>query len=369
MFLEEVVKQTCDLSRSLKVLDLCAAPGGKSVLLQSVISNESLLVSNEVIKSRVNTLTENIIKCGAANVVITNNDPKDFQRLPLYFDVIVADAPCSGSGLFRKDPDAITAWRGEHVILCSQRQQRILQDVLPSLKPGGILIYSTCSYSFEENEAICDWILSGSGSQLSGLRLLLNDKWNIVETKSAQHNVYGYRFYPDKVKGEGFFIAAFKKEDSSGCYSQIKKKNKLAFLSTAEMKLLQPLIKNENLFSFLKWHQEILAVPAGLLSEISILQSALYLKKAGVKIGTIIYDEIIPDHEFALSGLVSDQVPLIDADLREALQYLRRGGLKINTTHKGWALLKFKGLPLGWIKILANRINNYYPKDWRILNK
>ncbi|MES1226926.1 MAG: RsmB/NOP family class I SAM-dependent RNA methyltransferase, partial [Bacteroidota bacterium] len=143
MFLEEAVKQTCDLSKPLKVLDLCAAPGGKSTLLQSIISNESLLISNEVIKSRVNILSENITKWGAANVVVTNNDPKDFQRLPEYFDLIVIDAPCSGSGLFRKDPEAITEWSSDNVMLCSQRQQRILADILPCLKPGGILIYST----------------------------------------------------------------------------------------------------------------------------------------------------------------------------------------------------------------------------------
>src|SRR5436190_11131836 len=150
MFLEQALKQTVDLSQPVKVLDLCAAPGGKSTLIQSLITTESLLVSNEVIKTRVNILSENITKWGAANVIVTNNDPRDFQRLPGYFDVIVIDAPCSGSGLFRKDPAAISEWSRDNVILCSQRQQRILADIMPALKPGGILIYSTCSYSQEE---------------------------------------------------------------------------------------------------------------------------------------------------------------------------------------------------------------------------
>jgi 16S rRNA C967 or C1407 C5-methylase (RsmB/RsmF family) len=138
MFLEEAIRQSIDLSQPLRVLDLCAAPGGKSTLLQSVISDKSILVSNEVIKSRVTVLSENITKWGAANVVVTNNDPKDFQRLQGYFDLIVVDAPCSGSGLFRKDPSAIDGWSVDLVALCAQRQQRILADALPALADGGV---------------------------------------------------------------------------------------------------------------------------------------------------------------------------------------------------------------------------------------
>jgi hypothetical protein len=159
MFLEQVLRQTTDLSQPLKVLDLCAAPGGKSTLVQSLISDKSILVSNEVIKSRASVLEENITKWGAGNVVVTNNDPASFQRLENYFDVIIIDAPCSGSGLFRKDPRAIAEWSVNSVQLCSQRQQRILADVYPALKKDGILIYATCSYSEEEDEDIADWLL------------------------------------------------------------------------------------------------------------------------------------------------------------------------------------------------------------------
>src|SRR5436190_4820828 len=158
MFLEQALKQTVDLSKPLRVLDLCAAPGGKSTHIQSLISPGSLLVSNEVIKSRCNILKDNIIKWGCENVVVTNNDPKDFAKLENYFDVIVVDAPCSGSGLFRKEPDAIEHWSENNVALCSQRQQRILADVWPSLKEDGILVYSTCSYSKEEDEDIVKWM-------------------------------------------------------------------------------------------------------------------------------------------------------------------------------------------------------------------
>ena len=368
MFLEEVVKQTCDLSTPLKILDLCAAPGGKTTLLQSLISAESLLVSNEVIKARVNILSENCTKWGGANVVVTNNDPKDFQRLPGFFDVIVVDAPCSGSGLFRKDPKAINEWSINNVALCSLRQQRILSDILLSLKPGGILIYSTCSYSTAEDEAICDW-LSGFSNQLAGVSLQLSIEWNIVETTSPIHNVCGYRFYPDKLKGEGFFIAAFKKENIATGIKEIRLKNKPIMAGKPEMEVIQPMIKNAGSLSFFKWQDDIIAVSAAVLNDVFILQSVLYLKKAGVSIGKIIRNELIPDHAFALSDLVAADVVAFETDLATALQYLRRNDIDVQTKYKGWALIKYKHAALGWIKVLPNRINNYYPKEWRILNR
>ena len=368
IFLEEVLKQTCDLSKPLKILDLCAAPGGKSTLIQSLVCAESLLVSNEIIKARANILTENITKWGAANVVVTNNDPKDFQKLDNYFDVVIVDAPCSGSGLFRKDLHAISEWSDENVRLCSQRQQRILMDIYPSLKPGGVLIYSTCSYSSEEDEAILDWI-TGSGLQVSGSRLKLRSEWNIIETQSPETNCYGYRFYPDKVKGEGFFIAALQKKGIDIISKEIKTRNKPTLISKQEMNLLRPKIKNADALSFFKWQDEIIAVPSSLLNDVFLLQSSLYIKKAGIKIGSVIRDELIPHHEFALSNFISATIPSVDVDLATALEYLRRNEIIFHTGLKSWALVKYANLPLGWIKILSNRINNYYPKSWRILNK
>jgi 16S rRNA C967 or C1407 C5-methylase (RsmB/RsmF family) len=179
MFLEQALKQTLDLSQSLKILDLAAAPGGKSTHIQSLISKDSLLISNEVIRSRANILKDNIIKWGSDNVVVTNNDPKNFARVENYFDVIVVDAPCSGSGLFRRDEEAIDEWSLNNVQLCSRRQQRILADVWPALKKDGVLIYSTCSYSKEEDEDILEWMNSEFRIQNSELRIM-ND-WSIVE--------------------------------------------------------------------------------------------------------------------------------------------------------------------------------------------
>jgi len=151
MFLEQAFLQAVDRTKPINVLDLCAAPGGKSTHLLSLMNKESLLVTNEVIRSRASTLAENIQKWGYDNVAVTNNDPQDFKRLSGFFDVIVVDAPCSGEGLFRKDPGAMGQWSTDNVALCARRQQRILNDVWPALKEGGILIYSTCTYNELEN--------------------------------------------------------------------------------------------------------------------------------------------------------------------------------------------------------------------------
>jgi NOL1/NOP2/sun family putative RNA methylase len=366
MFLQQTLQQTVDLSEPIKVLDLCAAPGGKSTLIQSLINEESLLVSNEVIKTRVNILSENITKWGAANVIVTNNDPKDFQRLQNYFDVIVIDTPCSGSGLFRKDAAAIEEWSLNNVQGCSQRQQRILADIMPSLKEGGVLIYSTCSYSKEEDEDICDWIMEQFA--MGSLQLAIDESWGIIETQSEKNKAYGYRFYPDKVKGEGFFIAAFINKQQAAGNMQIEKR-KIEKLSSKEIAVLQPWLKNAGNFFFIKQNEEAIAMPVHLQDDLAAMQSSLYIKKAGVKMGAVIRDELIPHHELAVSIIIDTALPSIEVDLETALQYLRKQEIKIDTAIKGWALIKYQQLPLGWVKILPNRVNNYYPKEWRILNK
>ncbi|MEO6231310.1 MAG: RNA methyltransferase [Ferruginibacter sp.] len=373
MFLEEAIRQVIDLTQPLKVLDLCAAPGGKSTLIQSLVNEKSLLVSNEVIKTRVNILTENITKWGAGNVIVTNNDPNNFKRLPEFFDVIIVDAPCSGSGLFRKDPHAIGEWSEQNVQLCSQRQHRILADILPSLKTGGILIYSTCSYSQEEDENIVDRLIEEH--KLSSLELKLNNDWGIIETKSPLHKGYGYRFYPDKVKGEGFFIAAFKNGEhnvadiSDRINNESKGRRKPEKSLGIDIEILKSYLDNTNNYFYIIQNGDVVAVPQYLEKELSMIQSALYIKKAGIKLGTIIRNELIPDHELAVSTILSSSVKRIDVDRETALQYLRRQEIKIEQAKKGWALLTYNKMPLGWVKVLPNRINNYYPKDWRILNK
>jgi 16S rRNA C967 or C1407 C5-methylase (RsmB/RsmF family)/NOL1/NOP2/fmu family ribosome biogenesis protein len=365
MFLEQALRQTTDLSRPLRVLDLCAAPGGKSTLLQSLLSPDSLLVSNEVIKTRVHVLQENMTKWGAVNTFITNNDPKDFQRLENYFDVIVVDAPCSGSGLFRRDPDAIGEWSLDNVQLCQQRQRRILADCWPALRQDGMLIYSTCSYSKEEDEDILEWMTAHLDA--TGCRLQLNPEWNIVESE-GKNNTYGYRFYPDKLKGEGFFISCLRKNDGSTYTPPRKRKLPERPAKQEEQRIAEWVRPQTPLFLFR--HQELIyGLPEPLAAELPVIQSACYLKRAGVPMGQLSPKEFIPEHDLALSTLIDPQLPAISLSREQALAYLRKDDIHLDGTRRGWTLVQYEGHNLGWVKVLPNRTNNYYPKEWRILKR
>lgn len=361
MFLWEALRQTVGEAPSQTVLDLCAAPGGKSTLL-STYFQEGLVVSNEVIKSRANILVENISKWGNDNVVVTNNDPQHFQQLPGFFDVLVVDAPCSGSGLFRKDPHAIDEWSEGNVQLCSQRQQRILGDVLPALKEGGVLIYSTCSYSPAEDEDIADWLVGEM--HMESLPLQLQEDWNIVETISAQHKAHGYRFYPDKVKGEGLFIAAFRK--TAPVEEKKLKELSLPWPSKREAEVLQTFMEWPLGYFLFKQGDCIRAMPQQWEQALKNLSAHLYIKKAGIGLGAVKGKDFVPEHELAVSALSLTQMQSVELSREQALQYLRRKELVVEAP-KGWTLVKYDGWVLGWIKALPNRINNYYPQEWRIL--
>jgi 16S rRNA C967 or C1407 C5-methylase (RsmB/RsmF family)/NOL1/NOP2/fmu family ribosome biogenesis protein len=364
MFLEQVLKQTVDLAAPLRVLDLSAAPGGKSTHLLSLISKNSLLVSNEVIRSRANILNDNIVKWGCSNTIVTNNDPKDFQRLENYFDVIVVDAPCSGSGLFRREPEAIGEWNEQNVALCSQRQQRILADVLPALRDKGVLIYSTCSYSKEEDELIVDWlrnelISNDSRMESIGEELMIDPEWNIIPTDGA------YRFWPDKLKGEGFFIACFRKKGKDAKEPKLPR-SKPGKFSQHELDILKNYVNIEGL-TFLRHGKMLRAIPGSLLSEISFISTKFRVVNCGTEIGQIIKDKLVPEHGLAMSNILSDDVPRIELSYDQSIQYLKKKELELLTDKKGWNVVSFESHPLGWVNILSNRINNYYPKELRIL--
>jgi NOL1/NOP2/fmu family ribosome biogenesis protein len=361
MFLEQALKQTVDLSKKLKVLDLCAAPGGKSTHIQSLISAESLLVSNEVIRTRTGILKQNIIKWGSENVVVTNNDPQHFSRLEGFFDVLVVDAPCSGSGLFRKDSQAINEWSEDNVLLCCGRQKRIIADAFACLKEDGILIYSTCSYSTEEDEDIADWL--EDELKMENEKLKIETGFGITETQSGKTASFGYRFFPDKVKGEGFYLACFRKTTGT---QEIKfRPAKLEQASAHEKSIVAPWLKKKDL-QFLKT-PFIHALPVEFSEDYSILKNVLNIQYAGVNIGEVMKEKLIPDHALAVSSLLADGLPTTDLDYENAIRYLQRADISINASQKGWQAVSFKGHNLGWINALSNRINNYYPKELRIL--
>jgi 16S rRNA C967 or C1407 C5-methylase (RsmB/RsmF family)/NOL1/NOP2/fmu family ribosome biogenesis protein len=365
MFLEQALKQTADLSQPLLVLDLCAAPGGKSTHLLSLLNEESLLVSNETIRSRATILAENIQKWGNNNVVITNNDPEDFQKLEGLFDVIVVDAPCSGEGLFRKDPNATKEWSEENVELCAVRQQRVLNQVWPSLKKSGILIYCTCTYNEKENEENLNWLVKEK--QAESIKLKVDNGWGIEEVKGK--DFFGYRFYPHKVKGEGFFISVIRKTDEQQQIS-IHRKKTFDHPTTKIKERLSTWFKNSGEVEFVKHEELILALPNNYIFEIEFLSKFLKVIQKGTAIATAKHDKLIPEHAFALSTKINlENFSSIELSFDEAIAYLRKDVLNLTSEKTGFTLMNYQNVPIGWANLLGNRMNNLYPSAWRIRNE
>jgi 16S rRNA C967 or C1407 C5-methylase (RsmB/RsmF family)/NOL1/NOP2/fmu family ribosome biogenesis protein len=369
MFVYQAVKARMAAGAPIRALDLCAAPGGKSSLLATLLRDEDLLVANEVIQNRAGILAENLTRWGQMNTWVTNNDPRDFAKIPGYFDVILVDAPCTGSGLWRKDPEALQEWSTEHVKLCSERQRRILSDISPALKSGGLLIYATCSYSVEEDEQVCDWLLSTEA--FVPLEIPLEEDWNIVASQSPMHSASGYRFYPWKLKGEGFFLAAFqKKSDSIELLPEREKKSKKKGTSA------QPARRKDQVPDWSRFlDTSFIAIERGDLScaihpdhlaDYEYLQPAVRWKKVGTALGKMAGRDHLPDHELALSVHLSANLPSVSVDHEEALHFLKKEEIKRDLGLKGWHVLRHQGLALGWGKWMPGRMNNYLPKNLRI---
>ena len=360
MFLDHLLRDILQDRKGLRVLDLCAAPGGKSTLIASLLDKDSLLISNEVIRTRASILEENMTRWGYMNTWVTSNDPRDFGRIQGYFDVIVVDAPCSGSGLFRKDARALQEWSEANVQMCSERQQRILADVWPALKENGVLIYATCSYSPREDEQILDWL--AGNYDLSAIQVPLKEEWGIVPVISGK-GMAGYRFFPDKIKGEGFFIAAMQKNEETETIYMPKFK-------TAHDKKIKDqaayLLRNPDKLFIQAGKEDFHAIETSHEADLQMLQKFVYMRKTGLKLGKPVAKEWLPDHEIALSIDANINLPGIDANWEQALHFLKREEMGLESTDKGWFIIHYNGLGLGWIKALGNRTNNYLPKSWRI---
>jgi 16S rRNA C967 or C1407 C5-methylase (RsmB/RsmF family)/NOL1/NOP2/fmu family ribosome biogenesis protein len=362
MFIQYILEQI-NMPTNAVVLDLCAAPGGKSTLLANYFK-DGLVVANETIKSRNAILVENMTKWGADNMVVTQNDPAHFKALPLFFDLVVIDAPCSGSGLFRKDPSAINEWSMDNVAHCSSRQHRIVEETIDTLKEGGYLLYSTCSYSLAEDEKMMDIIAQFPG--MVNVSLPIPSEWNIVACNSPEKSAQGFRFYPDQVRGEGFFIAVFKKEGVT--QNDIGHDSfKLTPLSKNELNILSSFFELPLPYKYIMHQNTIIAIPALFESVILSLLSHLYIKKMGLALGEIKGKDFIPAHALAMSYWSQLPYKTLEVNLETALNYLRRASIQLEGS-AGWNLITYQNHRLGWAKLLPNRVNNYYPNEWRILN-
>jgi 16S rRNA C967 or C1407 C5-methylase (RsmB/RsmF family) len=362
MFLEQAIRQCTDTTQPVRVLDLCAAPGGKSTHLVSLLHPESLIVSNEVIRSRAYILQESLQKWGRPNVIITNNDPSDFRKLNGYFDLIVVDAPCSGEGLFRKEPESMNEWSDESARLCSLRQRRILQAAWPSLKTGGSLVYCTCTYNPDENEKNLRWF--ADEEEFDFVSIPADPAWGVESIDYS--GVKAVRMLPDRVRGEGFFLSVLRKtqgeEERTPRITKADRDHVKSLKSVAPDWIKDPerflVARAGTLYSFFprSWGPEPLALSASL----NVIQTGTPLiEREGKK--------EVPSPAAALSTeLDGHHLDQTDLDLESALLYLRRESVHPASPRKGLHLVRFEGTPLGWLNRLDNRSNNLWPKEWRI---
>lgn len=392
MFVEQVLRTY--VAEPVVMLDLCAAPGGKSTHARSVLPAGSLLVANEVMRNRSQILAENLIKWGDAEVVVTNNDPADFTSLTALFDVVLADVPCSGEGMFRKDPVAVEEWSVDNVQVCWQRQRRILSDVWPALKPGGLLIYSTCTYNKEEDEENVAWIAGELGAEI--LEVPVSPEWGITGNL-AGHGFPVYRFLPHKTKGEGFFLAVLRKNDVASCSGRseesvgvhdvqrlsgcacrndrkrMKKGKRKGDKENSSQGAVVPgeakdwLRRTED-FQFEVRGTKVIAFPKVYASEYTLFRQALKVIHAGITVGELKGKDLIPDHSLAMSVFLNKDVfPCSELSYEQAIAYLRKEAVTLDVSvPRGYVLLTYKNVPLGFAKNIGNRANNLYPQEWRI---
>ena len=362
MFLEQVISHLGLDKKNVLALDACAAPGGKSTHLSALLNEESLLVANETIASRVPVLKENVIKWGRGNVVVTNNDTAAFSSLQGLFDLIIIDAPCSGEGLFRKATEAVNEWSEQSCDLCAGRQKRILSNLLPALNENGILIYCTCTYNEEENEKNVEWLLSNYDMEC--LPIPVDTGWGIKEVINKE--VVSYSFYPHKLQGEGFFISVLLKKGEEPP-TATKKGNRQFTMLPAAFSFVKDWVKANISTEFYKRNDDIYLLNPRWIDTIELLSKQLRIQYAGTLAGTIKHENVIPSHELAMSiHLNKNAFHQLTLLKDEALQYLRKENISARSPEKGWMLSMYENIPLGWLNNLGNRFNNYYPVEWRI---
>ena len=378
MFLGQILRRY--VTRPVVALDLCAAPGGKSTHIRSCLPEGSLLVSNEPVKARAQVLLENLTKWGHPDVIVTNSYPKDFARLPDFFDLLVTDVPCSGEGMFRKEEDAVTGWSMEAVRMCRDRQREILRDVWPSLKPGGLLVYSTCTLNALEDEENVAWIADELGAEI--LKVPVASEWGIIGNLAGQ-DFPVYRFLPHRVKGEGFFLAVLRKSaaishavpciccrDDKEKITKKKRKGEKGNLSQAAPfpKEVKSWLKQAEDFRFEVRGTKVIAFPNVHLSEYDLFRQKLKVVHAGVTIGELKGKDVIPDHSLAMSTLLNhDGFSRFELTYEQAIAYLRKEAITLDASvPRGYILLTYKNIPLGFAKNIGNRANNLYPQEWRI---
>lgn len=360
MFLEQVVRQY--VQEPVRALDLCAAPGGKSTHLLSVLPVGSLLVANEPMPLRAQVLAENIIKWGSPAAVVTKNEPADFASLHDFFDLIVVDAPCSGEGMFRKDAFAVEQWSTSVVKQCVERQRTILSDIWHALRPGGLLVYSTCTFNRNEDEDCVAWIANELGAEF--LPVAVEPGWGITGNLVGDGNPV-YRFIPGYTRGEGFFIAVLRKNGGAPLFRP--RASRIQACPVKIRKEVESWLKQPDTFEICLQGDTIVAIPRDHFAAITTLQSNLRLLHSSLPLAVIKNNKLLPLHSLSMSVQCRKEAfPTVELEREQALAYLHRETLNLPDAPMGILLLTYKGEAIGFAKNVGNRANNLYPAEWRI---
>lgn len=365
MFHYHVMKTLVADGRPRRVLDACAAPGGKTTAAIDTLPAGSVIVANEYVPNRAAILRENVIKWGFPASIVTRADTRDLGKLKDCFDIVIADVPCSGEGMMRKDDEAVAQWSAGLIEECVDRQWQIIENLWNALRPGGELVYSTCTFNRHENEEMIARIIERLGGE--SVEIPVDATWNIHPGIDTPHHCY--RFIPGKIRGEGLFVAVIRK---NGIYQPREKKHKTSkgsktntspLLSQVrdrltDMEHYELYIDDDRITAFPKAHIDLLQ---GLKSKVDVIHE-------GVTLGTVKGKDIIPAQSLAMAqNLNTASFTTADVIKEEALKYLHGDAVNLpETTSRGIVLLTYSGSPLGFVKNLGNRSNNLYPALWRI---
>lgn len=349
-----------------RMLDMCAAPGGKTTIYSTLVGREGLVVANDINHGRAMALADNVQRWGMGNVVVTCNEPSHIGAFTHWFDVVAVDAPCSGEGMFRKMEEARTEWTSSSPEQCAMRQREILQEAWRTLRPGGTLLYSTCTFNPTEDEGIVEWLTKEYGEELEASdRVETMEEWGIVRSDIGPWQCF--HFYPHKCRGEGFFAAIARKRDGAVHRSMPKARRKLfAQLAKTDIREIERWVIGNHAFKMVG--DDIYAYDANVVDEVVVISEYLSVVYSGVAMGRIFKQKLKPEHALALYvGLNRDVLPVVDVSLSDAQDFLRRHDIAAGQFEEGINVVAYEGVPIGFVKRIGARCNNMYPKDLRIV--
>lgn len=356
MFLWHVLKRIAQ--GPVRCLDACAAPGGKTTVALDALPEGSVVVANEADPRRAAVLRENLTKWGAPLCVVRQGPAENYAQWPSAFDVIVADVPCSGEGMMRKDAAAVAQWSPQLVAQCAARQREIVEKLWTALRPGGYMVYSTCTFNRAENEENVKWIIDRWNAE--PVDIPIEGSWGIAGAVEADFPAY--RFIPGRVEGEGLFMAVVRKPDGVAPALRCGKPRRR---SNGKAHPALPTVR--------QWvdAEEFTVADDGTVRAKLPTVFPGFPFEPMLEVAVIKGRDAVPTHQLAMSTLLKQNAfPAADVSRDEALCYLRNGNVQLpEGTPRGHVLLRYDGRPLGFVKNIGSRANNLYPKQWRILSQ